>query len=221
MISSMQPAVATTGLRFRYGPSDEWLINSLELDFPAASISVVTGRSGSGKSTLLSLLGLLLTPTSGYLAFAGCRTETMSDYARSRLRGTHVGFLFQDALLDPTRTVLDNITEGALFAGLSPRRLRSTASDLLRQVDLDIDLLSNRLPATISGGQAQRVALCRALIKKPVVVLADEPTGNLDAESSRIVMDVLCRAADSGAAVIIATHDEAITGYATQVVSLD
>jgi len=221
MNTSAQPVLATTGLRFRYGPGDDWLINSISVEFPTTSISVVTGRSGSGKSTLLSLLGLLLTPTSGHLTISGRHTETMSDYARSRLRGTHVGFLFQDALLDPTRTVLDNITEGALFAGLSPRGLRSSASDLLRQVDLDIDLLSERLPATISGGQAQRVALCRALIKKPVIVLADEPTGNLDTDSSRIVMDVLSRTADSGAAIIIATHDEAITGYATQVISLD
>ena len=117
--------------------------------------------------------------------------------------------------------MLDNITEGALFAGLSPRRVRARARDQLREVGLDTDLLSRRLPATISGGQAQRVALCRALIKQPTIVLADEPTGNLDAESSGIVMEILGNAARSGAAVIIATHDDAVIQYADRVVSLD
>lgn len=216
-----QPSAEARGLCFRFGPKSEPLFDNLDVEFPARSISAVTGRSGSGKSTLLSLFGLLLSPTSGQLMIAGRQTQTMSDYSRSMLRRTHIGFLFQDALLDPTRTVLDNITEGALFAGLSPSRLRGRARDQLREVDLDTDLLSRRLPATISGGQAQRVATCRALIKQPMIVLADEPTGNLDAESSGIVMGLLSKAAQSGATVIIATHDDAVIRYADRIVSLD
>lgn len=220
-MSPQQPAAEARGLRFRFDPRSDWLFDGLDIEFPARSVSAVTGRSGSGKSTLLSLVGLLLSPTSGQLTIGGQPTESMSDYTRSMLRRTHIGFLFQDALLDPTRTVLDNITEGALFAGLSPRRLRERARHQLREVDLDTDLLSRRLPATISGGQAQRVATCRALIKRPGIVLADEPTGNLDAASSEIVMGVLSNAAQSGAAVIIATHDPAVIRYADRAVSLD
>ena len=216
-----QPSAEARGLRFRFDPTSDWLFHDLDVAFPAQSVSAVTGRSGSGKSTLLSLFGLLLSAVDGQITIAGHPTETMSDYSRSMLRGTHIGFLFQDALLDPTRTVLDNITEGALFAGLSPRRVRARARDQLREVGLDTDLLCRRLPATISGGQAQRVALCRALIKQPTIVLADEPTGNLDAESSGIVMDLLGKAAQSGAAVVIATHDDAVIQYADRVVSLD
>ena len=208
-------------LCFRFDPDSGWLFNDFDVEFPTGSVSVVTGRSGSGKSTLLNLFGLLLSPISGQLTIAGQQTGTLSDHSRSMLRRTHIGFLFQDALLDPTRTVLDNITEGALFAGLSPRRLRARARDQLREVGLDADMLSRRLPANISGGQAQRVATCRALIKQPTIVLADEPTGNLDAESSGIVMGLLRDAANSGAAVIIATHDDTVIEYADRVVSLD
>ncbi len=216
-----QPSAEARGLRFRFAPTGDWLFNDLDVEFGAQSITAVTGRSGSGKSTLLNLLGLLLSPNDGQIKIVGRPTEAMTDYSRSMLRGTHIGFLFQDALLDPTRTVFDNITEGALFAGLSTRRFRARARDLLREVDLDTDLLSGRLPATISGGQAQRVALCRALIKQPAIVLADEPTGNLDAESSGIVMELLGDAARSGSAVVIATHDDAVIQYADRVVSLD
>ncbi|MDE0065447.1 MAG: ABC transporter ATP-binding protein [Acidimicrobiaceae bacterium] len=221
MSPSVGPTAEARGLRFRFDPAGDWLFHDLDIEFPARSVSAVTGRSGSGKSTLLNLFGLLLSPNDGQIKIAGRTTETMSDFSRSMLRATHIGFLFQDALLDPTRTVFDNIAEGALFAGLSTRRFRARARDLLREVDLDTDLLSGRLPATISGGQAQRVALCRALIKQPSIVLADEPTGNLDAESSGIVMELLSNAARSGAAVIIATHDDAVIQYADRVVSLD
>lgn len=208
-------------LRFRFDPADDWLFDGLDVEFPAQSISAVTGRSGSGKSTLLNLLGLLMSPVEGQITIAGRPTANLSDYSRSMLRGSHIGCLFQDALLDPTRTVLDNITEGVLFSGLPTRQFQARARGLLAEVDLDTDLLSGRLPATISGGQAQRVALCRALIKQPTIVLADEPTGNLDAESSGIVMELLGNAARSGAAVIIATHDDAVIQHAERVVSLD
>ena len=209
------------GLCFRFDPASDWLFENFDIEFPARCITAVTGRSGSGKSTLLSLFGLLLSPISGSLAIADKPTEMMSDSSRSMLRGSHIGFLFQDALLDPTRTVLDNITEGVIFAGLSPRQFRAQAHEQLREVGLDTNILGKRLPATISGGQAQRVALCRALIKQPKIVLADEPTGNLDVQSSDIVMATLVKAAQSGATVIIATHDDTVIRRADRVVSLD
>ena len=172
-----EPSAEAHGLRFRFDPTSDWLFNDLDVEFPRPlrlrGHRAIRIRQVDSAEPLRSLVV----------------THRRADRNRWSPDGDNVGllqvnaagnphrFLFQDALLDPTRTVLDNITEGALFAGLSPRRVRARARDQLREVGLDTDLLSRRLPATISGGQAQRVALCRALIKQPTIVLADEPTG--------------------------------------------
>lgn len=220
MTSELCPPLRALGLGFRYGSGQPPVLDDVDVVLDRGAITAITGHSGSGKSTLLMLMGLLLVPTGGRLELMGQGTEHLRDHHRSMIRGSQIGFLFQDALLDPSRTVLDNILEGVVFAGQSPRRMRAQATALLERVGLDPGLLLERRPTQISGGQGQRVALCRALVKSPVIVLADEPTGNLDRDSASVVLSVLREVADDGIAVAIATHDPMIAEVADAVLDL-
>lgn len=171
----------TVDLSFGYG-RDEPIISGLSQRFESGSVTAVTGRSGSGKSTLLYLLGLLLTPDSGRVAVGEVRDASgLSDRARSVLRAQRIGFVFHDAVLDPARTVVDNVAEGALYAGIGRRQAVAAAHVLLDR--FEVGLRADHRPGEVSGGQAQRVALCRALINGPPMILADEPTGTLDPSS--------------------------------------
>ena len=198
--------LGVSDLRFRYHRGADELFDGLSHSFAAGSVSVLSGPSGSGKSTLLYLLGLLLTPTAGGVSVDGVEVAPLGDAARSALRARHVGFVFQDAALDQTRPILDNVVEGGLYAGMSRRDAEQRARVLLDR--FGVDLPPERRPGEISGGQAQRVGLCRALVKSPRVILADEPTGNLDAESASVVLGALWDAAGEGATVVISTHDQ-------------
>ncbi len=210
--------IATQQLVFGYRSGVPPVIARLELTFPAGAVTVVTGPSGSGKSTLLYLLGLMLKPTSGEIRWSDSVVSVLSDAQRSRLRAEEVGFVFQDALLDPSRTILDNVMEGGLYAGMRSDTTRDRALKLLEQ--FGVEQRTDYLPGEISGGQAQRVALCRALVKDPLFILADEPSGNLDEASADIVWSALLAAASAGATVVVATHDRRRATAAAQVVRL-
>ncbi len=210
--------LGVSDLRFRYRRSSEELFGGLSHGFSAGGVSVVSGPSGSGKSTLLYLLGLLLTPTAGDVSVDNVEAGGLGDGERSALRARHIGFVFQDAALDQTRTILDNVAEGGLYAGMPRGEAERRARVLLER--FGVDLPPERRPGEISGGQAQRVGLCRALVKSPSVILADEPTGNLDAESASVVLRALWDAAGAGATVVISTHDQQIVAAADDVVAL-
>lgn len=195
--------VTVSGVTFAYRRQP--IVAELSHQFPPGAVSAITGPSGGGKSTLLYLIGLLLRPQRGSIAIDGREVDVESDTARSRARSSAIGFVFQDAMLDPSRTVLANVMEGAVYTGMRRGERRRRAWELLAA--LGIDHRADHRPGEISGGQAQRVALCRALIKHPSVVLADEPTGNLDAASAEVVWELLARQASGGATVIVATHD--------------
>lgn len=186
--------------------------------FPAGEMVAITGPSGRGKSTLLYLLGLMLGPQSGTVLIDGEVVSQGSDVQRAWLRATAFGFVFQDSALDATRSVLDNVTEGALYRHDSRREVESTARSLLDQ--FGVALRAEAKPAQVSGGQAQRIALCRALLHDPAIVLADEPTGNLDATSRDIVIAALRDQAGRGSAVVIVTHDESVASRCDRVISL-
>ncbi len=197
--------IEVEGLQFGYGRHDV-VVDDLDATFRPGTTSALVGRSGSGKSTLLYLLGLMLTARAGSIRLAGRETVGLPDAARAELRAGLVGFVFQDALLDPARTVLDNVLEGALYDHRLDRpTARRRALDLLEAFEVEVD--PHRRPGQISGGQAQRVALARAFVRRPAVVLADEPTGNLDEQTADVVWDALAAHARAGATVVVATHD--------------
>jgi ABC-type lipoprotein export system ATPase subunit len=181
----------------------------------AGETVAVVGPSGCGKSTLLYVLGTLVRPWAGSLMIGGRSVDRLGDAARSDIRAGLIGFVFQDALLDQRRSVLDNIVEGAVYRGTPRRAALARAMQLLAQLDVDVE--PNRRATDLSGGQAQRVGLCRALLNEPAVILADEPTGNLDAANARAVEDVLFAQARAGAALVIVTHDEALAGRCDRV----
>ncbi len=193
---------------YRSGPA---IISNMTATLPQGSITAVTGPSGCGKSTLLYLLGLMLRPATGRVLLGPDTVSHYSDSHRSRIRAESIGFVFQDAALDPSRSVLDNVLEPTLYHPLHNRRDRRTrALELLDR--FGVRLPPRRRPGEISGGQAQRVGLCRALINEPEVMLADEPTGNLDPDTAELVLGALKTAAhQDGAAVVIVTHSRALT----------
>ena len=191
-------------ITFGYVP-DRPVLNRWSAEFPAGRITSVTGPSGRGKSTLLYLLGLMVRPTSGRVLLDGSPVHDAGDRARARLRASVFGFVFQDAALDPTRTVLDNVTESALYRGEDPRALADRAHALMERFGVAVP--GGSRPGPVSGGQAQRIALCRALLGDPPLLLADEPTGNLDPASARTVLDAFVQHARDGGTVVLVTHD--------------
>lgn len=197
--------LAVERLTFAYRRGSEPVIDDLTHRFEPGAVTAVTGPSGCGKSTLLYLLALLLTPSAGSVTYGGRSVSRLSDGDRSRLRASSVGFVFQDAVLDPSRSVAANVAEGGLYGGLSARVARRRAVPLLER--FGVGHRASHRPGEVSGGQAQRVALCRALMKSPSLVLGDEPTGNLDLDSAGSVWDALRIAAGDGATVVVATHD--------------
>lgn len=197
--------IMARGLSFGYDRGDP-VVADLDVDFASGTISALVGPSGSGKSTLLYLIGLMLSATGGSLVIDGVETVGLADWERAELRAASMGFVFQDALLDPARSILDNVLESSLY---SPPRLglADRATALLDEFGVTVD--PERRPGQISGGQAQRVALCRAFLTDPPIILADEPTGNLDADSANTVWQALHARAADGATVLVATHDRA------------
>ena len=200
----MTARLTALDLGFRYEP-DAPLLDGWSAEFREGETVAVTGPSGSGKSTLLYLLGLMLKPRSGAVLVDGAEVTGLSDRARAGLRATRFGFVFQDAALDQTRTVLDNILESALYRAEPRRALVGRAHELMER--FGVVLRAAARPGQVSGGQAQRIALCRALLAEPDILLADEPTGNLDPASADAVVGALREQADLGSAVVVVTHD--------------
>jgi ABC-type lipoprotein export system ATPase subunit len=192
---------------FRYQRSTP-LLESWSASFAPGEVVAVTGPSGRGKSTLLYVLGLMLKPASGRIRIDGIDAAELSDVRRAGLRAARFGFVFQDAALDGSRTVLDNILETALYRGDNRHAVTNRARELMEQ--FGVALRAGAKPGQVSGGQAQRIALCRALLGDPRILLADEPTGNLDPASSDVVVNALHAQANRGAAVIVVTHDPAL-----------
>lgn len=209
--------IAVEHLSYGYTPEHP-IVSDLSWTFEPGTTTALVGRSGSGKSTLLYLLGLLITPDDGRLMINGVDAVGLPDWRRAQLRAELMGFVFQDALLDAARSVLDNVAEGALYGTRDHRKAKRRAANLLSEFEVEVD--PARRPGQISGGQAQRVALCRAFVHNPTIVLADEPTGNLDDETATIVWTALTDRARAGAVVIVATHDRERAGTCDEIVEI-
>jgi putative ABC transport system ATP-binding protein len=168
----------------------------------------IVGPSGSGKTTLLQLMGTLDRPTSGRVRIAGLDVATMADDALSYLRATRIGFIFQQFFLAEHSTVLDNVADGLLYAGIPLRQRHARALDALELVGLA--QRAHGRPTQLSGGQRQRVAIARALVGQPTIVLADEPTGNLDQATGQSILGLIDQLHQAGSTIVVITHDHIV-----------
>lgn len=210
--------LACHGLGFRYPSAPQPVLRGFDLKVSASEVVAVTGPSGCGKSTLLYVLGLFLHADAGTLRILGVETTAMGDRQRSLLRAHVIGFVLQEAAFHQGLSLRQNVADGALYSGSSATEARDRADVLLYRYGLT-NFAAQR-PSEVSGGQAQRAALCRALIRRPALILADEPTGNLDEENAQLVMAGLRDAAHEGAGVLVVTHSSAIAAATDRVIAL-
>jgi len=214
------PVVRTRGLEKQYGQGEGLVraLDAVELQVASGETLAVMGPSGCGKSTLLHLLGGLERPSAGEVWLAGRRIDELSEKALARMRRQAIGFVFQAFHLMDELTAAENVELPALLAGSSPRAARRRAAQLLEQVGLADR--AEHLPSALSGGQRQRVAIARALSNEPLVVLADEPTGNLDSAATVDVLRLLDSLRSAGQTLVIVTHDERIAATADRLISM-
>ena len=191
-------------------PGDVAALRGVSVDIPDGDQVAVVGPSGSGKTTLLTILGTLERPSRGDVRVAGVDVVTASDRQLAGLRAHEIGFVFQSFHLQEWMTAVDNVANGMLYTGARARDRRDAARVALERVGLGHRL--EHRPGQLSGGERQRVAIARALAKQPVIILADEPTGNLDSKSGAEVVALLHDLASEGATLVLITHDPGIAG---------
>ncbi len=180
-------------------------LGGVSLDVGSGELLAIVGPSGSGKSTLLHLMGTLDRPSAGTVRVTGLDVAEMSDRQLAALRATRIGFVFQQFFLAEHQTALENVADGLLYAGVASAERREIAAAVLTEVGL-ADRMAAR-PTQLSGGERQRVAIARALAGSPAIVLADEPTGNLDSATGASILELLEQLHDGGATIAVITHD--------------
>jgi putative ABC transport system ATP-binding protein len=203
---------------YRTGHVDVQALKGVDLDVDESEYLAIVGPSGSGKSTLMNLLGCLDTPTAGDYFLSGEKVAGLDRNRLAEIRNRHVGFVFQSFNLLPYATALENVELPLLFGGVPARERRARAAEMLEKVDL-ADRMHHK-PTELSGGQMQRVAIARALVNRPAMVLADEPTGNLDSASGRGVVDLFEELHAAGQTIVMITHDMGLAGLASRVVQI-
>jgi putative ABC transport system ATP-binding protein len=194
-------------------------LRGIDLEVKPGEVVAITGSSGSGKTTLLHVLGAIDSPTGGRVLVAGQDLGKLEGFERTRYRREKVGFVFQQFHLVPTLTALEQIELPLRYAGVARRARLERARKLLE--DVELGARADHLPSALSGGEQQRVALARAFANAPALILADEPTGNLDGEKAKVVIDMLLRArSERGVAIVIVTHDLAVAARADRTIRL-
>jgi putative ABC transport system ATP-binding protein len=215
------PAIETHGLHMHYGKgrTEVRALDGVDLTIERGEMVAIMGPSGSGKSTLLHIVGALESPTSGTIAVGGRHFEGLDDKELTELRRDHIGFVFQFFNLLPSLTAEENVTLPAVIAKRRDMAIRERAHALLARVGLEDRI--DHLPAELSGGQQQRVSIARALLLSPELLLADEPTGNLDTKSGRDVLRILRELnEEEGHTIVMVTHDPAAAATADRVIFL-
>lgn len=212
------PAIELTGVTRRYDGGGETVLalDSVSLSVEEGSFVAIMGPSGSGKSTLLNVVGLLDAPDEGRVVVGETDVTDTDTAERTRIRKETIGFVFQDFHLIPTLSALENVAVPTIF---DPDPKRDRSAELLGRVGLGDRL--DHTPDELSGGQKQRVAIARALINYPSIVLADEPTGNLDRDTGQRILNELTGVTDRGVSVVAVTHDPAVAEYADRTVELE
>lgn len=217
-----EPVLTGDGLErtFGSGAAAVHAVRGIDITVSPGERLLIMGPSGSGKTTLVSMLGGLLSPTGGRVVLADVELYALDEKERARLRLERLGFIFQSFNLLSALTAQENVEVPLRLAGSSPRASRSRAGELLER--LGLSERRNHRPRDLSGGEKQRVALARALANEPKVILADEPTANLDSETGHQVAEILCRlGADEGKGVIIVSHDQRLLDIASRVLWIE
>ena len=216
----MQGIIHLEGIRKSYYMGKQVLevLRGVSLDIFKNEYVALMGPSGSGKSTLMNILGCLDTPTQGIYILNGQDVSKMEDNALAEIRNKEIGFVFQQFNLLPRLTALENVALPLIYAGLSKKQRNEKAKHVLDLVNLTDR--STHKPNELSGGQSQRVAIARALVNDPAIILADEPTGNLDTKTSYEIMDIFEKINSAGNTVVLVTHEEDIANRAKRVIRL-
>lgn len=200
------------------GENEVRALDGIDLDIEKGDLVAIVGHSGSGKSTLMNMLGCLDTPTSGKYVLDGQDVASMTDNQLADVRNKEIGFIFQGFNLISNLDAVENVELPLVYRGVSKNERKQLAMEALKSVDLE-DRMKHK-PNEMSGGQQQRVAVARAVAAKPPIILADEPTGNLDTKSTQEIMEILKELHRSGRTVIIITHDEEIASQAHRVIRI-
>jgi putative ABC transport system ATP-binding protein len=216
----MNAIIHLEGIRKSYfmGKQELQVLKGIDLDIHTNEYVALMGPSGSGKSTLMNILGCLDSPSAGRYVLNGQDVSKMQDDNLADVRNKEIGFVFQQFNLLPRLTALENVALPLVYAGVGRKQRTEMAMEVIQKVGLEDR--SHHKPNELSGGQCQRVAIARALVNNPSLILADEPTGNLDTKTSKEIMDIFTQIQEAGNTVVLVTHEEDIANYAKRVVRL-